>query len=153
MSQIKRTIEKDLNYTTLYADGAIFRLEGDTPRLIFYQKEVEPSDDRMTMEAEKETIRLKLEVRLSHASIRRLMELVQPLYELRESAIKMTQATSGDKKTINTWVKLQRKLSSLFQDSEWFQPLNRNSLALKEIEEQVNELAGRSQKASVKENE
>jgi hypothetical protein len=50
---------KDLEYKTHYADGIIVQISNRITRLIFYEEEVQPTEDEREIDKEKKHIKLK----------------------------------------------------------------------------------------------
>lgn len=67
LSNKDEKIKKDVNYTTVYADGIKFFMEKGVCRLVFYQNDLSTSDDEP--ELKKDTKLLNFEVRMPVATV------------------------------------------------------------------------------------
>src|SRR5437867_8757449 len=83
--------EKALDYSMVYADGAIFQLTNNAPRIIFYQEHVELDEDGSTIAKDKRKVKLRFEVRMPPNVTEHLAEAISLASELYKAANKISR--------------------------------------------------------------
>jgi hypothetical protein len=116
--QPKRVFTKDADYAVVYADSVIYQGGAESSRLIFYQREVEPSEPNgERLETKPERITLKFEVRIPVHQLAGLVANINADNEARERQRAETKAAGEDAETIRAWFDLDEKRGDLLLDT------------------------------------
>ena len=138
---LPRHFEKSLEYATVFADGAIPQFGSSTGRLIFYTKEIEPSEDSLILLSRIPKRLLKFEVRLPREALTVLGKLISFRSDERVRVQAQVKQAGEREDVIKAWNKLTDGLDAVLEDSE---NVNVSDIDYDELENYGFELFGRS---------
>jgi|ERR671912_550394 hypothetical protein len=141
----ERNYVKDIDYKTYYADGIILQISGAVGRLIFYESELNPSEDEKSFETDKKNIKLKFEIRIPNFALASLAENIITRNNLRNNALEISYSSKDDK-TREAWSKYNNKLQEIIMDTEELFPINK----LESLQQYFEDIIGRSTRAKNK---
>lgn len=134
---------KPPDFASVYADGVILQVGDDLSRLMFYQREVDPTEDGMGIEKEKERVVLKFEVRIPRYTLELLAENASELLKLKEEAFNMEQRHKKDEKVLASWYDLDTKIQRFIYNTDEDEI---DSKEVEALEAQYNDLRARTWK-------
>jgi hypothetical protein len=118
----EKELQKSLDYITMYADGIILQLGEDVSRLIFYQDDLELTDENTAIDNKKKVKQLNFEVRIPNSVAQRFVNNANQMYSLKNETLRICQedreSSSG---VINrTWQDYLNKVTSVLYDTDDF---------------------------------
>jgi hypothetical protein len=118
----EKELQKSLDYITMYADGIILQLGEDVSRLIFYQDDLELTDENTAIDNKKKVKQLNFEVRIPNSVAQRFVNNANQMYTLKNEPLRICQedreSSSG---VINrTWQDYLNKVTSVLYDTDDF---------------------------------
>lgn len=116
--QPKRIFTKASDYATVYADSVIFQGGTDISKLIFFQREVEPTEDGAKLETKPEKITLKFEVRVPRVQLFGLAKNIEAEEAFREQGGNLVRLGGEDHESIQAWYNLSDKLDDVLIDAQ-----------------------------------
>lgn len=117
-NDIETRYDKPPDFASVYADGAIFQMTDTLTRLVFYQKEVEPTEDCSEIEKQKERVILKFEVRLDEYTVRHLVGGIKEILDLKDKAFKMERRHRSKERVLTSWYDLSKKIERFVYNTD-----------------------------------
>lgn len=143
--EVERNFSKPPDYSCVYADGVILQSSIDVSRLIFFQKEIEPSADGKKLQSKDPIYTLKFEVRIPHLALIALADNINDDLAFRNK-IRELRATAGNEtKALNSWGRMQDAVSKVLIDTD---KENVSDVRVEDFKDRFEDLQGRAEKAS-----
>jgi len=143
--EIRRIFIKPPDFASVYADGVMFQKgSDDLSRLVFFQRQIEPSEDGALMDKSTEYIKLIFEVRLPEYRLSQLAENVTEILDLGQKAWKMTKGKTKDEKVLHSWYVLNENIERFLYNTDEDEI---DSKAVDKMDDQYSDLVGRTKRS------
>lgn len=130
---------KEDDYSTVYADGIVLRVEKDVCRLILYQESLEPTDQGKVIIDSTPVKRLTSEIRIPRKTFENLCSVGLEVWDILDRADKPTDEIT-DASVADAYWKLEKQIiSRLIFDTN----LGADGLAIRKARESIDDLIDR----------
>jgi len=130
--------QKVADYSTVYADGIVWRLEKDVCRLMLYQESIEPTKEGDMIERYEKRKVLKYEVRIPRETFRNLCAIGGRVLVAADKSDEITEGIQDDKVDEAYW-KFNDHISELIFDTE----AGYDSKEIEQVDDNFDDLVGR----------
>lgn len=123
----ERSISKDLDYKSHYADGVILQYTKGNARLVFYQEELNPAEEGKSFDTDTDNIKLIFEVRIPNLGLSTIASHIQQRNNFRDIGLNISEAAKNDNQITEVWHQYNEKLSEFLLDSQKIFPIDKYS--------------------------